>query len=78
LIFGDSTIQALFVERVVYRQCYRLVGLHHELQYWPAPHTVCPPFGDEWEREYDPSELFDSERWIVNVSVLIVVHDDLF
>ena len=31
-------------------------------------HDVCPPLGDEWEREYDPSELFPSERWIVNVS----------
>lgn len=71
MVFGDSTIQASLIERAEYRQCYRLVGLNHELQYWPAPHTVCPPLGDEWEREYDPAELFDSERWIVNVSVPI-------
>lgn len=67
MVFGDSTIQASLVERAENRQCYRLVGLNHELQYWSSPHTVCPALGDEWEREYDPAELFESEKWIVNV-----------
>ena len=66
-VFGDSTIQASLIERAEHRQVYRLVGLHHELEYWPTAHTVCPPLGDEWDREYDPAELFDSELWIVNL-----------
>jgi hypothetical protein len=66
-IFGDATIQASLVEKAEHRERYRLVGLNHELEFWPTAHTVCPPLGDEWERDYDPADLFDSERWIIDV-----------
>jgi hypothetical protein len=69
LIFGDATMQASLIERAEHRQKYRLVGLNHELHYWPTGHTMCPPLGDQWEREYDPKDLFESERWISNVSI---------
>jgi hypothetical protein len=68
MIFGDATIQASLVESAEHRQRYRLVGLNHEIEYWPSVHYVCPPLADEWEREYDPAELFDSEKWITSVS----------
>ena len=55
------------IERSENRSCYRLVGLNHELEFWPNPHIVCPPLDDEWEREYDPADLFDSEKWITSV-----------
>eukprot|EP01038_Epipyxis_sp_PR26KG_P004031 gene4031-5768_t len=67
LIFGDATMQASLIEKAEHRQRFRLVGLNHELEYWPSSHTVCPPLGDEWEREYDPADLFDSERWIASL-----------
>jgi hypothetical protein len=66
-IFGDATIQASLIEKAEHRERYRLVGLNHELEFWPTAHTVCPPLGDEWERDYDPADLFDSERWIIDV-----------
>jgi hypothetical protein len=68
MIFGDATIQASLVESAEHRQRYRLVGLNHELEYWPTVHYVCPPLAEQWEREYDPAELFDSEKWITSVS----------
>lgn len=67
-LFGDATIQASMIESAEHRLRYRLVGLHHEIDYWPTVHYVCPPLADEYEREYDPSELFDSEKWITSVS----------
>ena len=46
-LFGDSTMQASLLERAEHRQRFRLVGLAHELEYWPDPHTSCPPLGDQ-------------------------------
>ena len=66
-IFGDATMQASLIERAENRQRYRLVGLEHELEYWSDAHTRCPPLGDEWEREYDPAGLAESEKWITSV-----------
>jgi hypothetical protein len=73
MVFGDATMQASLVERAEYRHRYRLVGLNHELEYWPTAHAVCPPIGDEWDREYDPAELFDSEKWMISVSLCFYV-----
>ena len=67
MIFGDATMQASLVERAEHREVFRLVGLNHELHYWRTKHDVCPPLGDEWEREYDPADLFDSEKWIATL-----------
>jgi hypothetical protein len=67
LIFGETTMQASLVESAEHRAVYRLVGLNHELHYWKTNHTICPPLGDEWDREYDPAELADSEKWIAAV-----------
>ena len=67
LIFGDATIQASLLDRAEHMQRYRLVGLNHQIEYWPTPHTVCPPVDDHWEREYDPADLFESESWIINL-----------
>jgi hypothetical protein len=55
------------LERAENRQRFRLVGLNHELEYWPTSHKVCPPLSEEWERDYDPADLFDSEKWIINL-----------
>ena len=68
MIFGDATIQASLIESAEHRFRYRLVGLNCEIDYWPTTHYVCPPLADEYEREYDPAELFDSEKWITSVS----------
>ena len=56
--------QASLIERSENRRVYRLVGVQHEIEYWPNGHKQCPPLGDRWERDYDPSGLFDTERWI--------------
>jgi thiol-disulfide isomerase/thioredoxin len=63
-LFGDATIQASTIEKTEHMQKYRLVGLNHEIEHWPTPHTVCPPLDDQWDREYDPSDLFETETWI--------------
>jgi hypothetical protein len=68
MLFGDATIQASLIESAEHRFRYRLVGLNHEIDYWPTVHYVCPPLADEYDREYDPAELFDSEKWITSVS----------
>lgn len=70
LIFGDTTMQASLVESAEHRSVYRLVGLNHELHHWRTNHTICPPLGDEWDREYDPAELADSEKWMAAVSTM--------
>ena len=67
LVFGDATMQASLLERAENRRRYRLVGLNHDLEHWFTPHLECPPLGDEWERDYDPSELFDGEKWVVGL-----------
>ncbi len=56
------------IERATNMQKYRLVGLNHELVFWPTAHNVCPPLDDQWGRDYDPSDLFESEKWIASVS----------
>lgn len=65
--FGDATIQASQLEKSENRQRFKLVGLNHEIEYWESPHCACPPLGDEWEREYDPADLFESEKWITSI-----------
>ncbi len=66
-IFGDQTIQSSVIFTSENCDRYRLVGLNHELEYWKTPHNVCPSLDEQWDREYDPSELADSERWIVSL-----------
>jgi len=63
-LFGNATLQVSLLERAEHRERYRLVGLQHDIEWWHTPHDTCPPLGDEWERDYDPSELFPSESWI--------------
>jgi hypothetical protein len=72
-IFGETTMQASLVESAEHRSVYRLVGLNHELHHWKSAHTICPPLGDEWDREYDPAELADSEKWMASVSQLLLL-----
>lgn len=66
-IFGDATIQASLINSAENCDYYRLVGLNHEIAYWKTPHTACHPLDDEWERDYDPAELADTETWIVGL-----------
>lgn len=40
--------------------------MNHELHWW-QPQIYCPPLSDEWERDYDPAELFQEERWILQI-----------
>ena len=67
LIFGDSTMQASLLEMAEHRKRFRLVGLGHELEYWESGHRDCPPLGDQWGRDYDPSELEDGEAWVAKL-----------
>ena len=67
MIFGQSTMQASLTEKAENRQCYNLVGRNHALEYWQGPHAATPPLGDEWGRDYDPSDLFKSEQWIARI-----------
>jgi hypothetical protein len=60
-------VQASLIESAEHRTRYTLVGKHHEIAWWHTPHAACPPVADEWERQYDPSELFASERWIARI-----------
>ena len=62
-----APFQASMLENSENRQCYRLVGLNHIIQYWPDGDKNCSPVDDIWEREYDPGELFESERWIPRI-----------
>eukprot|EP00750_Incisomonas_marina_P014138 INCI17609.11.p1 GENE.INCI17609.11~~INCI17609.11.p1 ORF type:complete len:5029 (+),score=1065.32 INCI17609.11:298-15384(+) len=64
-VFGASgTIQASQLSYATNREAFRLVGLKHDVAYWYTADTSTAPVSDEWERQYDPSELFPSERWI--------------
>lgn len=67
MVFGETTMQASLVESAEHRCVYRLVGLNHELHHWRTSHTICPPLGDEWDRDYDPAELAESEKWMAAV-----------
>lgn len=67
LIFGENTMQASLLERAENRRRYRLVGLGHEVEVWPYGHGACPPLGEEYDREYDPSEMQPGERWIAKL-----------
>ena len=67
LIFGENTMQASLLERAEHRKRFRLVGLGHEVEVWPAGHGDCPSLGEEWDREYDPSEMDIGERWIAKL-----------
>ena len=60
-------MQASLIESAAHRTRYTLVGKHHEIAYWNSGHQATPPIADEWERDYDPSELFESERWIIRI-----------
>jgi len=55
------------VEKATNMQKYQLVGLNHEIIHWPTAHKICPPLTDQWDRDYDPSDLFESEKWIASV-----------
>ena len=64
-VFGAcGTIQASQLSYATNREAFRLVGLKHDISYWYTVDTSTAPVSDEWERQYDPSELFPSERWI--------------
>ena len=67
VVFGDAAIQASLSERAEHRNVYRLVGLDHSIEWWPTPHGDCPSIPETYGREYDPSELFESELWIPRV-----------
>ena len=67
LIFGESTMQASLLERAEHRKRFRLVGLGHELEVWPEGHRDCMPLGEQYDREYDPSEMEMGERWIAKL-----------
>lgn len=63
-LFGEHTMQASLLDRAEHRRRYKLIGLRHEIEYWPEGHGSCPALGEKWERDYDPAELHESERWI--------------
>ncbi|KAJ8602501.1 hypothetical protein CTAYLR_001253 [Chrysophaeum taylorii] len=66
-VLGDATLQASLAERSVHRQIFRLVGLEHTVEWWHSAHAECVPMPENYDREYDPAELFDSELWLPRV-----------
>ena len=66
-VFGAcGTIQASQLTQASDCVTYRLVGLKHELSTWSAE-TNPAPMSEQWERQYDPSELFPTEKWVSNL-----------
>jgi thiol-disulfide isomerase/thioredoxin len=63
-LFGEHTIQASLLDRSHHRRRMKLIGLRHEIEYWHEGHASCPVLDERWERDYDPADLFESERWI--------------
>lgn len=43
-----------------------LVGLGYQLELWRADKELKPMY-DNFDREYDPSELFQSEEWVADI-----------
>lgn len=66
-LFGDATIQASVIESATHRSKYKLVGQNHEIHNWSTPHVSCASLGDQWERQYDPAELYETEQWLVPI-----------
>lgn len=67
-LFGENTIQASVTETTSVRNVYQLVGLNHSVIQWLTPmESPLPECPEGWEREYDPAEIPDSEKWIVNI-----------
>lgn len=37
------------------------------LQVWNSAHAATPPLDEQYERLYDPAELFPTEGWIARI-----------
>jgi len=61
-IFGMHVMQAATIEDTQHREWLRLVGRGYDLHYWKTPDPRMEP--QLLDREYDPSELDQSEVWI--------------
>jgi len=69
-IFGTKSMQAATIQNAENRQWVRLVGRQHDIEFWRTPDTVegKPRLAEqELMREYNPTELEDTERWIVPI-----------
>ena len=45
---------------------YRLVGVQHDIEHYYNPlHNVTPAISEQYCREYDPGQIYQSERWLV-------------
>ena len=65
MIFGTKSMQAATIQNAENREWVRLVGRQHDIQYWKTPEPrMCE---QELMREYDPTELEESERWILPI-----------
>ena len=52
------------VEEAEHRKWFRLIGRQHDLEYWtPDSRTDL----QEWDREYDPSEMLPTEAWVAQL-----------
>ena len=61
-VFGPRSLQAIVLEEAKRRTWFRLLGRNMDLQYWdPDDRTAT----QEFDREYDPSEMPEHEQWIV-------------
>lgn len=61
-IFGKSSMQVTIVEATEHRLWVSLTGRHHDIQYWRTPDER--PCIQEFDRDYNPGELFETEQWI--------------
>ena len=64
-VFGKKSMQGSVVESTVNRICVNLIGRGHSIQYWRTPdERSCV---QDFDRDYSPAELEDSEQWIVPI-----------
>mmetsp|Transcript_7246 Transcript_7246/g.21392 ORF Transcript_7246/g.21392 Transcript_7246/m.21392 type:complete len:5155 (-) Transcript_7246:1654-17118(-) len=63
-VFGKRSLQCAVVEEALHRHWFRIIGRDHDLQYWDQDNRTDL---QEFDRDYDPSELGNSEQWIAEL-----------
>ena len=61
-IFGKTSMQVTIVETTENRLWVSLTGRNYDIQYWKTPDER--PCLQEYDRDYNPGELFETEEWI--------------
>lgn len=64
-IFGKASMQVTIVESTEHRLWVSLIGRNYDIQYWRTPDER--PCIQEFDRDYNPGELFETEQWIAPI-----------